>query len=147
MQNKKEIFKEIIRFLFVGGLATLIDYIVFYLFNLIFLIKINSKINIIISTALGFTAGLFVNWFLQKYVFKYLNNELMKSKKVFAKFVLLSLCGLAITQIGMFIGQITIFNTLFVFNIDFWKLFTKCLMTGIVLIINYLGRKYIVFKE
>lgn len=147
MQNKKEIFKEIIRFLFVGGLATLIDYIVFYLFNLIFLIKINSKINIIISTALGFTAGLFVNWFLQKYVFKYLNNELMKSKKVFAKFVLLSLCGLAITQIGMFIGQITIFNTLFVFNIDFWKLLTKCLMTGIVLIINYLGRKYIVFKE
>lgn len=149
-QNKKELFKEIIRFLIVGGIATLIDYIVFYLFNLVILRAIDSNINIIASTTLGFTAGLLVNWFLQKYVFKYLTEDQTKSKVVFLKFVILSLIGLGITQLAMFIGEQTIFNSFYltiIVTFDFWKLFMKCFMTCVVLVINYIGRKLFVFKK
>ena len=34
-QSKKDIFFEIIRFLIVGGIATIVDYIVFYVCNLL----------------------------------------------------------------------------------------------------------------
>lgn len=148
-QNKKEILKEIIRFLIVGGLATICDYIVFYLFNLVILKELDSSLNVLISTTLGFITGLLVNWVLQKFVYRYITESQTKSKVVFLKFVILSLIGLGITQLGMYLGEITIFGKLYlniVVTFDFWKLFTKCLMTCIVLVINYIGRKIFVFK-
>ena len=66
-QNKKETFFEVFRFLVVGGLATLVDFIVFYLFNLVILKSLNEKINMVMSTTLGFTAGLFTNCLIFKY--------------------------------------------------------------------------------
>ena len=42
--------------------------------------------------------------------------------------------------------DILILNVFDLFKFSFWKLFFKCLMTLIVLIINYFGRKYLVFK-
>ncbi|MBQ3253681.1 MAG: GtrA family protein [Acholeplasmatales bacterium] len=148
-QSKKDILKEIIRFLIVGGFATICDYIVFYLFNLVILNDLNPDINITISTTLGFITGLLVNWFLQKFVYRYITDNQTKSKSVFIKFVVLSLVGLGITQLGMFIGEKTIFNKLYldiIITFDFWKIFMKCTLTCIVLVINYIGRKIFVFK-
>lgn len=154
-QNKKEILAEITRFLIVGGIATLCDYLVFYLLNLVVLPNINAEAlykdggaNIAISTALGFTTGLFVNWFLQQFVFKYLTDKETKSKIVFLKFTILSLFGLGLTELVMLLAK-PLFSTLtlhIIIDFQFWKLFFKVLMTLIVLIINYLGRKFIVFK-
>ena len=149
-QNKKELIKEIIRFLIVGGIATICDYITFYIFNLVILKDIDPNINIFISTTLGFTVGLLVNWILQKFVYRYLTDKETKSTKVFIKFVILSLLGLLITQAGMLIGEKTIFETFYLtifITFDFWKLFMKCLMTLIVLVFNYIGRKLFVFKQ
>ena len=61
-QSKKEVMLEILRFLLVGGIATLADYLVFYIFNSIILKNINANANIAISTTLGFLTGLFINW-------------------------------------------------------------------------------------
>ena len=148
-QSKKEIILEMIRFLIVGGVATLVDYAVFYLFNLVILKQDNNNVNLIISTALGFTAGLLTNWFLQKFVYRYITTKQTKSKVVFTKFVILSLIGLGITELGINIASPiypTYEPTIFGITFQFWKLFMKVLMTGIVLIFNYIARKYYVFK-
>ena len=150
-QSKKDIFLEIIRFLLVGGLATIIDYIVFYVFKLVILKNISENPKLIISTLLGFLAGLFTNWFLQKFVYKNVTDSDMKSKKVFIKFVILSFFGLFVTEIGILLAK-PLYNKLILsvfglFTFDFYQLFFKCLMTVIVLIINYLGRKFLVFNN
>lgn len=149
-QNKKEIFKEIIRFLLVGGFATICDYIVFYLFNIVFLKDINVTANIFISESFGFLTGLFVNWFLQRFVFKYVTEAQTKSARVFTKFFILSLLGFGISQLGMYLAGKYLVGKLiinFIVEFDFWKLFMKCLMTAIVLVLNYIGRKLFVFND
>ena len=147
-QNKKEILKEIIRFLIVGGFATLCDYAIFYLCNLVLFKSINSDANIILSTFLGFLTGLIVNWLLQKFVYRYISEKQTKSKVVFAKFVVVALIGLGLTELVMYLAQPT-FDLLtlhFIVDFQFWKLFFKVLMTIIVLIFNYIARKFFVFK-
>lgn len=150
-QSKKDLFLEIIRFLLVGGLATIVDYIVFYVFKLVILKDVSENPRLVISTLLGFLAGLFTNWFLQKFVYKNVTDSDMKSKKVFIKFVVLSFFGLLVTELGILLAK-PLYNKLMLsvfglFTFDFYQLFFKCLMTLIVLIINYLGRKFLVFNN
>lgn len=149
-ENKKEIIKEIIRFLFIGGLATICDYIVFYAINLsIEKTTMANWINITLSKSAGFLTGLIVNWILQPFVYKSITKEQTKSKKVFFKYVIVSLIGLGITVGGMQLGS-PLFDNLYIdfpVRFSFWKLFFNCLMTGIVLVFNYLMRKFYVFKK
>ncbi len=149
-QSKKDILFEIIRFLIVGGLATLADYVVFYLFNKHILINLNDKVNTFISTTLGFLTGLFINWFLSKFVYKNINNELLKKKSVFIKYVILSVLGYALTAIVMTLTtpiHSNLIVNIFGIDVEVYKWLFKILMTLIVLVINYLGRKFIVFKD
>lgn len=149
-QSKKDILFEIIRFLIVGGLATLADYIVFYLFNQHILINLNDKVNTFISTTLGFLTGLFINWFLSKFVYKNINSTLLKERIVFIKYVILSVFGYLLTALVMTLTT-PIHNNLIIniigIDVAVYKWLFKILMTLIVLVINYLGRKFIVFKE
>ena len=146
-QSKKQIFYEILRFLLIGGFATIVDYLVFYFFNLFALKEINSQLNLTISTALGFIAGLIINWlFSARFVYHY---EKKTTNKQFIIYLLICLFGLLVTELGMFLASTT-FDKLyltFIVRFDFYKLFFKCLMTLIVLIINYLGRKFLVFND
>ena len=119
--------------------------------NLVIFKSIDNTINLVISTFLGFLTGLLINWFLQKLVFRYIDEEQTKSKVVFLKFVIISVIGLGITELGILLAK-PIYETLTInvfdwFSFDFWKLFMKCLMTGIVLVWNYIGRKIFVFKN
>ena len=148
-QTKKELIWEMIRFLIVGGIATLVDYAVFYLCNLVIFKAIDTQVNLVLSTALGFTFGLLTNWFLQKFVYRYITTKQTKSKVVFTKFVILSLIGLGITELGINIASPiypTLVLSIFGVKFQFWKLFMKVLMTCVVLVFNYFGRKYFVFK-
>lgn len=147
-QTKKEIFYEILRFLIVGGIATICDYAVFYFCNLVVFKNINQTANLVLSTFLGFTTGLIVNWILQKFVYKYINDSQTKSKKVFIKFVVVSLIGLGLTELGIYLAS-PLYDKVYwhiIFKFDFWKLFFKMLMTVIVLIWNYIARKIYVFR-
>lgn len=153
-QSKKELFFEILRFLIVGGIATICDYAVFYFCNLLVFGKwipnFDPNWNLVLSTALGFTVGLIVNWLLQKFVYRYISDKQAKSKVVFLKFVIVALIGLGVTELGMYLASPTfnVFNLSVFgwFTFDFWKLFFKVLMTVIVLIWNYIARKLFVFR-
>ena len=151
-QTKQELFFEIIRFLIVGGIATLVDYLVTWLVKNFVVSGLDIiTLKVFIYTACGFTAGLLTNWFLQKYVYRYITKEQQRNKLVFLKFVILSLIGFGITWLGMFLSEplheTVKFDFLFVKDIQFWFWFFKILLTIIVLIINYIGRKIFVFKQ
>ena len=149
MEKKKikQLLGEIFRFLLIGGFATLVDYAMFYLFNLLILSSIKEEINLIISTFIGFVAGLIINWiFSARFVYRYNKKT---TKKQFILYVLICVLGLLVTEVGIYLAK-PLYETLYVkiiVEFDFWKLFFKCLMTLIVLVLNYLGRKFLIFKK
>lgn len=154
-QTKRELFWEIFRFLLVGGLATVVDYVVSALFHGLVLPPklIGETWSLIVSTALGFSAGLLVNWFLSlAFVFKAIRDKKQaSSKKSFLVYCVICLIGLAISLLGMQLVQVLPNFPLFGVT-DFlgspWKWWLmKVTLTLIVLVWNYVGRKLFVFKS
>lgn len=150
-QNKKELSLEILRFLIVGGLATLVDYLVTWVFKNYVCQNLNVNLAVFLYTAAGFTAGLFTNWFLQKFVYRYITKDQQRSMFVFFKFVVLSLIGFGITWLGMRVTEpihaTVLFDFWFLHDIQLWFWVFKVVLTIIVLIMNYIGRKLFVFNQ
>lgn len=154
-QTKKELLGEIFRFLLVGGTATVMDYAVTYLF-FHFLLPTSLVGHFwatTFSVLFGFTVGLIVNWILSiHFVFRAVRDKKeATSKKSFLIFTLIGVIGLGITWAGMLLVKVLPSFSLFgsaEFLGEAWKWWLmKCVMTGIVLIWNYLGRKIFVFKS
>ena len=158
-QTKKQLFWEIFRFLLVGATATLVDYAVFYLFRQWLLLARLMEggtwniLSLIIATAFGFGAGLLVNWILSvKFVFRAVKNkEESSSTKSFFIFAVIGLIGLGITELGVVLlvhvfPEITLFGTT-AFLLPWKEWLAKIIMTCIVLVFNYVGRKLFVFKS
>ena len=159
-QTKKQLFWEIFRFLLVGGAATVADYFVFWLFDglLFSALPLSGKawelFFLIVATAAGFCVGLIVNWILSvKFVFRAVRNqEEVESKKSFFVFTVIGLIGLGLTEIGvvllvMLFPEITLFGTTALLGTEWKKWLAKVIMTCIVLVFNYVGRKLLVFKS
>jgi putative flippase GtrA len=158
-QTKEQLFWEIFRFLLVGGTATIADYLVFWIFDgLLFPLLGNGEawmtVSLILSTALGFCVGLVVNWLLSiSFVFRDVKNkEEATSKKSFAVFTLIGVIGLALTEIGILLlvgvlPEITLFGSTVLLGTAWSKWLAKVIMTCIVLVWNYLGRKIFIFKS
>ena len=154
-QTKKQLFWEIFRFLLVGGLATVVDYLVSTLFYSLVLppTLIGQTCSLIISTALGFCVGLVINWFLSLlFVFRAIRDKKeASSKKSFLLYLVICLIGLGIAILGMQLVKIIPDFPLFGVDTfigspwDWWLM--KCMMTLIVLVWNYIGRKLFVFKS
>ncbi len=158
-QTNKELFWEIFRFLLVGGTATLVDYAVFYLFRQ-WLLPADllsggtwNVFSLVIATALGFCAGLAVNWILSvKFVFRAVKDEQeAHSKKSFFIFSVIGLIGLGITELGVVLlvhifPEITLFGVT-EFLLPWKEWLAKAIMTCVVLVFNYVGRKVFVFKS
>lgn len=148
--KEKPILGEIVRFIIVGGIATIVDFLCMGL--LMYLVQKNiysSFINVfinaptpstlatILGTSFGFICGLIVNYILSiLFVFNEKGNS--KSTKGFIIFTVLSIIGLLINILGTFIG----FDLL---HINQWVV--KIIMTIIVLIYNYISKKLVLFKK
>ena len=158
-QTKKELFWEIFRFLLVGGTATVVDYLVFWIFDGLLFPLVSSTaswqvVALILATALGFCAGLLVNWALSvSFVFRAVKDkEQASSKKSFFVFTVIGVIGLAITEVGVLLlvwllPEFPLFGVTQVLGTSWAKWLAKVIMTCIVLVWNYVGRKLLVFKS
>ncbi|MBR2442669.1 MAG: GtrA family protein [Clostridia bacterium] len=158
-QTNKQLFWEIFRFLIVGATATLVDYAVFYLFRQ-WLLPARwfesgawNVFSLIVATAFGFCVGLVANWFLSvKFVFRHVKDEEeAHSKKSFFIFSVIGVIGLGITELGVVLlvhifPEITLFGVT-AFLLPWKEWLAKGIMTCIVLVFNYVGRKVFVFKS
>lgn len=149
LRAKYPTLTEIFRFLVVGGIATVVDMLVMafvqYLFEpalypdflSLFTEKDVSPAAYITGTACGFTVGLAVNYALScLFVFEHRGRS--RSPYGFAVFALLSLGGLALHVLGMYLG-----NGVWGFN--GWAV--KIVLTLVVLVYNYLTKRLLLFRE
>lgn len=142
---------EIVRFIIVGGIATLIDFIitgVFWYFtnreiypkfyNILFgKIGEPSTWSTVVGTALGFGISLIFNYLLSLlFVFEEKGDG--KSAKGFILFLIFSLIGLGIQSLGMYLlYDLAGFNE--------WII--KIILTLVVLVFNYITRKLFIFNN
>ena len=154
-QTKKQLFEEIVRFLLSGGVATLVDYFTFWLFDaVVFPVVLPlPTLALVLATAIGFSVGLVVNWVCSvRFVFKQVQDkEKARSKKSFALFALIGVIGLALTEIGVVafvavLPEIAIFGKTTLFGTLWEKWIAKGVTTCLVLSFNYLARKIFIFK-
>lgn len=141
---------EIFKFLVVGGIATVIDFVIMSVviyafnakaFNYVFWdVFVHSKDLsptwlIILGTGCGFVAGLIFNYvFSVTCVFD--NTKFAKTTKGFSTFTIFDLIGLGIHLLGMYIG----------YDLLHWNEWVvKIILTLIVLVFNYITRKIFVF--
>ena len=123
--NNNSLFQQIIKFGFVGGIAFIIDYITLIIFIEIF------GISILISTAMAFSISVIFNYVASiKWVFNVNSNN--SSKKNFILFIILSIVGLIITEIIMYIGTQ---------QLDINYLIVKIFATTVVMFFNFITRK------
>ena len=159
-QTKKQLLLEMIRFALVGGISTVVDYFIFWLFDAVLAplmlptdVKIWATVSLIIATALGFCVGLIVNWLLSlKFVFRAVKNkEEAQSKKAFILFTVIGLFGLLWTELGVLLlvatlPEFALFGSITFLGTTWAKWLSKVIMTVLVMVWNYVGRKLFIFK-
>lgn len=142
-ESYKNLFWEIVRYLIVGGLATIVDIGLFFLMYELILPKdkfVNGiDLGLALSNTIGFIGGLLFNYVLSIYfVFRHTKNkDSGKSLTDFFIFSVIGIIGLVISNIGI---------QLLVVDIKVHVMWAKIIMTIIVLGWNYIGRKILIFK-
>lgn len=123
--NTKSLISQILKFGVVGGLAFVIDY------GIMVLCKELLDFSILLSVALGFIVSVIFNYILSiAWVFN-VDKEKDK-KKNFILFILLSIVGLILTEIIMYVGTD-------IFRIHY--LIVEIIATAIVMVFNFITRK------
>ncbi|MBE6157942.1 MAG: GtrA family protein [Firmicutes bacterium] len=124
IKNSK-LFAQILKFLVVGGIAFVIDYL-----TLIFCKEV-LNFNVLLAAAIAFTISVIFNYILSiKWVFDVDSNK--DERKNFIIFIVFSIIGLVLTEIIMWFGTD-------IMNISY--LIVKIVATAIVMVFNFITRK------
>ena len=117
--------KKIIRFIVVGGIATIIDFVFLYIF------KEFLNFNVILANTLSFIISVTYNYIASiTWVFDTNKN---KNKKIqFILFIIFSIVGLIINNIILYI---------LTDKLNIYYLISKVVATLIVMIFNFVTRK------
>lgn len=127
----KQLLNQVIKFGIVGGLAFFIDYFILYV-----LVEYLG-IYYLISSAISFTVSVIFNYICSmKFVF--VRRGDISKKNEFIVFIILSIIGLIINQIVMWI---------MVDRLDVYYMFSKIFVTCIVMIWNFVSRKIFLEKK
>ena len=129
--KKRKLLLQIFKFLFVGGLAFLIDYISLIICKEVF------NLSTLLASAIAFTISVIVNYILSvTWVFEV--DETKSKKQNFIIFIVFSILGLIITEIIMYLGSD-------VLKISY--LIVKIVATDIVMVFNFVTRKIFLEKK
>lgn len=130
-KQQKELLIQIFKFIIVGGIATLLDWIIYYiLYRFI-------GINPLIANIISFSISMIYNFYAScKYVF---NVTKSKTKyRLFIEFIVFSLIGLGINELLIFV---------FYTNLSWNAMLVKILATAIVMVFNFVTRKMFLEKN
>ncbi|MDD3277363.1 MAG: GtrA family protein [Lachnospiraceae bacterium] len=123
----KKLIAQIFKFGIVGIVCTLIDYGI-----MVFLTEV-FHVNYLISSGISFTISVIVNYLLSmRYVFETAQDR--DKKKEFLIFVILSVLGLGLNQLLMW---------LCVDKLHIYYMLAKIIATAIVMVYNFITRKLI----
>lgn len=126
----KKLIQQLIKFGFVGGTAFVIDYGVMILLTEVF------GINYLISSGISFTISVIYNYVLSiKWVFDV--GEDRNKTKEFVVFIVLSIIGLGLNQILMWLT---------VEKMGIFYMLAKIIATAIVMVYNFITRKIFLEK-
>ncbi|HIT22514.1 MAG TPA: GtrA family protein [Candidatus Scybalousia intestinigallinarum] len=129
IKKHKKLIDQILKFGVVGGLAFLIDY------GLLYVLTEFVGIHYLISSVISFTVSLIFNYILSiKWVFDVTKKQTVKEITIF---VILSVIGLGINQVVMYVGS----DLLHVYY-----MLTKIVATAIVMVWNFVTRKIFIEK-
>lgn len=121
----KNLMKQIFRFGIVGGIAFLIDYGLLYVCTEYF------GIYYLISSIISFSVSVIFNYIASIIWVFDVDQEKSKTRN-FVLFILLSIVGLCINQLIMWLG---------VDRMNFYYMFVKLFATAVVMIFNFITRK------
>ena len=126
----KKLLIQIFKFVIVGGIATIIDWVVYYiLYNII-------RINPLVANIGSFSISVVYNYIASvKWVFTV--NEQKTKKRLFIEFVILSIIGLLLTEL-------IIYGGIKYMNIE--AMVIKIIATAIVMVFNFVTRKIFLEK-
>lgn len=152
----KDLLWEIFRFLLVGGLATIVDWLVSFFVSAITPDIMVSSWNVkdTLATLCGFSVGLIINYILSL-VFVYKNKKNENSGKSVKDFFLFTVIGVIVLLFqvlfiyllnDLLFVQVLHWEVILIKNLTFGYILSRVLATAIGLVINYLARKKFIFK-
>ena len=133
--NKANI-KQFISYFFVGGVAAIVEWVMFFIFANVL------QINYFVSTVIAFIFTPTAKWILGR-ITTFKDNNTYKDKKAKEAFLvfIVSAIGLLFNLILMYL-----FVTVMGFDSSLGKTLSKIAATGIVFIWNFLIRKLVIYK-
>ena len=127
----KKLFLQIFKFVIVGGLSFVLDFILYYIFTRFL------SINEMTSQVMSFSISLVFNYMMSmKYVF--VSKDSLKKHHEFMIFVTLSVLGAGLNWLLFY---------LMVYVLSINDLITKIVVAGIVMVFNFVTRKLFLEKK
>lgn len=124
----KKLIEQFLKFGVVGAIAFFIDY------GVLMLLNVGFGVNSVVAAGISFTVSVVFNYLASmRYVFTH-RDDLSRGKE-FAIFIVLSVIGLAINELVMWVGLVTIGGAPVAVTA------TKVVATAVVMIWNFFSRK------